>query len=522
VLSTINNQSASSTPSPSPAPETGVTLTSGVGFRSSGPRTHKELEETRILVTRAQRQALQAKPEALKKLRDRVCVALPHTIQEIKWDDIFNASTDSDLGSAMIGVKTMMEDVREFAAQYDLSYVCEIPLVRDLFNESELAMCTDFKNLLSDYMVFDERYVRKYQEVVNVRGFAVDVESSRWLQAVLEKSMEPTLLVRVKQRFSTFSTEERGGLSMFCVVANMVAKPSFEFIETGQNWIKAFKLSDFSGENVPVANSRFKAVVEALDAAPGALPPTTIEKYLKGMTHCGCDEFKILVSSLIGSYNNPMDRIKERFSTATILDQFSTALEEKYSALVIDKEWSGATSKGSVFAAEKGLDRRRDEDDRRNGRFDRRYDGVDRRRDGDDRRNDRHQRKHKYPSREAWFDAQICAKCGKSHPTFAHDDPVGMRSLSRKPANKGYSKAKLSRRVREAVHNLIADAQLTQDELEEQHYANMAGSDYFEALDQEDGDDEDVDDGGDGEEAEEEDGGISALVAAALGNLLKD
>jgi hypothetical protein len=61
-----------------------------------------------------------------------------------------DTSTDSDLGSAMIGVKTMMEDIKEFATQYDLSYVCEIPLVRNLTNESELAMCTDFKNLLSD------------------------------------------------------------------------------------------------------------------------------------------------------------------------------------------------------------------------------------------------------------------------------------------------------------------------------------------------------------------------------------
>jgi hypothetical protein len=84
-----------------------------------------------------------------------------------------------------------------------------------------------------------------------------------------------------------------------------------------------------------------------------------------------------------------------------------------------------------------------------------------------------------------------------------------------------YSKGKLARRVREAVHNLIAESQLTQDELEEQHYANMAGSDHFEALDEGDGD-EDGEDGEDGENPEEEDGGISALVAAALGNLLKD
>jgi hypothetical protein len=65
---------------------------------------------------------------------------------------------------------------------------------------------------------------------------------------------------------------------------------------------------------------------------------------------------------------------------------------------------------------------------------------------------------------------------------------------------------------------LIADSQLTQDEFEEQHYANMAGSDQFEALDCEDGDNEDVDDR---EDVEEEDGAISPLVAAALGQRVK-
>jgi hypothetical protein len=384
-------------------------------------------------------------------------------------------------------------------------------------------MCTEFKNLLSDYMLFDEGYVRQYQEVVNVRGFAVDVESSRWLQAVLEKSIEPTLLIRVKQCLATFSIKEVGGLSMFLVVANMVAKPSHEFIETGQSWIKQFKLSNFPGENVPIANSRFKAVVEALGAAPGGLPPTTIDKYLEGMNNCACEKFRILVSSLIGSYNNPMDRIKERFTVASILDQFSTALDEKYAALVIDKEWSGVSSKGSIFLADKRRDfndNRRDFNDNRRDGY--RRDGTDKRRDEDDRRDgDRQQRKHRYPTREAWFDAQICGKCGKNHPTFAHDDPVGKRSLPRKPPNKGYSKSKLAKRVREAVHNLIAESQLTQDELEEQHYANMAGSDHFEALGEEDGD-ESGDNEDDGEETEEEDGAISALVAAALGNLLKD
>jgi hypothetical protein len=271
-----NQKPAAATPSPSFAPEQGVILTSGVGFRSKGPRTDKELDATRILVTRAQRQELQAKPGSLKKLCDRVCVALSHTIQEVKWSDILYDSTDSDLGSVMIGVSMILEEVSEFAHSYDLKYVCDIPLVSNLWDESQLAQCSTFKYLLTDFTLLDEGYVCTYQEVINVQGFAVNVESCRWLQLMLEKSIEPTFLVRVKQRLASFHPTERGGLTMYYVVALMVAKPSHEFIQSGQDWIKAFALSKFSGENVPIANSRFKAVVDALAATPDALPPTIL------------------------------------------------------------------------------------------------------------------------------------------------------------------------------------------------------------------------------------------------------
>lgn len=123
ALNLLNNQKApAATPASSGNPtEAGVILTNGVSFCSKGPRSDKELEETRILVTRAQRQ----------ELRDRICVPLPLTIQEIKWSDILDASTDADIRSAMIGVKTMMNDVEEFAFAYDLAYDCDIPLVTD-------------------------------------------------------------------------------------------------------------------------------------------------------------------------------------------------------------------------------------------------------------------------------------------------------------------------------------------------------------------------------------------------------
>ena len=50
---------------------------------------------------------------------------------------------------------------------------------------------------------------------------------------------------------------------------------------------------------------------------------------------------------------------------------------------------------------------------------------------------------------------------------------------------------------------------------EEEHYINMADAETFEELEG------DIDDSADND-SEDEDGGVSALVAAALGNLLKD
>jgi hypothetical protein len=88
------------------------------------------------------------------------------------------------------------------------------------------------------------------------------------MQATLKKSIDSTLLIRIKQRLALFKPDERGGITMYYVMANFIAKLFYEFIETGQNWISNFKLSNFAGEPVPTANSCIKAVIEALSTSP--------------------------------------------------------------------------------------------------------------------------------------------------------------------------------------------------------------------------------------------------------------
>jgi hypothetical protein len=105
----------------------------------------------------------------------------------------------SDLGSAMISTKSMLDQVLEFAVSYDLAYIFNLPLVNDLWSDTELAQCSEFKNLLTDFTSFGEGYVCTYQAVINVQGFDIDTESSAWMQATLEKSINSTLLIQIKQ-----------------------------------------------------------------------------------------------------------------------------------------------------------------------------------------------------------------------------------------------------------------------------------------------------------------------------------
>jgi hypothetical protein len=77
-------------------------------------------------------------------------------------------------------------------------------------DDQELAICSNYKNVLTGKRT-SLRHIsasRKYQSIINIQGFAVDTESSYWLQIVLEKSTESSLLIRVKQRLNSFDKSD--------------------------------------------------------------------------------------------------------------------------------------------------------------------------------------------------------------------------------------------------------------------------------------------------------------------------
>jgi hypothetical protein len=78
-----------------------------------------------------------------------------------------------------------------------------------------------------------------------------------------------------------------------------------------------------------------------------------------------------------------------------------------------------------------------------------------------------------------------------------------------------FSSKEKKKKFSQAVHQASLEHCDSEVSPEEEHYINMADAEIFEELEG------DVDDSADND-SEDEDGGVSALVAAALGNLLKD
>jgi hypothetical protein len=473
----------------------GTVLASGLSLPAGFPRTKDMFVTSRVQISRHNRGKT---VEARRKLRDRVCVKLDHTLKLTKWDEILDSRTDSDLGSAVISLQTQIDCVVEFCIINDIAYVCNMPDVDDMFDKQELMYCTSYKNVLTEYHSVELPQVKQYQALINLHCGMVDVESSEWLMKVLEKSTDPALLTVIKQIMSAWEPQERGGVSMFKAVVDKISSNTFEFLQAGVNYIIGFRLSKFDGENVIVANTRFMAVVTALPAS--SLPPKTVEFYLRGMSDCSSDEFKEVVSAQKGMLYTPWYKSFIRVEKVTIpqqLDEIGRTLEEKYTALTATGTWSGAHKKSSVFPAL-----------------------------GAPVKSVGGQRKQKYASREEWFDAQTCRKCGKNHPTFAHDDPVGMRI--KKPSATS-NKKKLhfktpqdKARFAKKAYQLYLDSfdGSTEPNMAEE-YINMAGAGDVESAEAADEEEVQVNIGEVEDESDSDDDGITALVAAGLENLLK-
>ena len=79
---------------------------------------------------------------------------------------------------------------------------------------------------------------------------------------------------------------------------------SFELVQGLVPFLSSLDLRSFDRENVPMATSRFKAMMQALPLS--LVPDNILDFYVAGMSRASSDEFREVCSSLHGSIINPM------------------------------------------------------------------------------------------------------------------------------------------------------------------------------------------------------------------------
>jgi hypothetical protein len=490
--------------SSAPDEDSGTSLKSGLVLRSAGPRTDSQVQSTRVLVSRHDRGRT---PDERKKLRERVCIKLASTISVPDYATLLSPHSSEDMGAFALDRQTAHRALLDWLTAHDIHYVGQMPLVSDYSDLHQVAQATEFVDLFDTHTSVPAAQVHQYQALINVHGSSVDAESCEWLLSVLEKSTAPSLLQQVKQAYDSLPSVQRGGLSLYKLVMDRIDLRSFESIQGLVSFLSGFDLRSFDGENVPIATSRFKAVMMALPAS--SVPANVLEFYLHGMAQASSEEFKEVCSSLRGSINNPMYmEWAYRRPIAFQFDSFAGTLLAKYESLCAVNKWSGVDRKASAFKTALVPPPRKSHPEPPSAPA-----AV------------RSQPKaHKYPSYEAWFDAQTCDVCGGKHPTRFHDDP-GARERGGKRVNSTrrrytFKDSAARSRFNRAVHQAMLDTCDLDDNDEVVNVMEDAvTADGFDA----DPSPATADDSLHGSSGDPDDAfGMAALVAAGLRNLVKD
>jgi hypothetical protein len=228
----------------------------------------------------------------------------------------------------------------------------KIPQGVDLSKPYHVAKATQFKDAINNWQDLDDKDFFQWQGYLLCHGTDVEIESDKWLDDVLQISMEPTLHSEVNSDLHGIPLYQHGSMTtLHCIIKHMVVKNQ-EAHNALETYIKTFDIKVFPGENVPTACLCLKAVAQAL--GDKCLLTNTICKVLKGFTKSSTDSFNAFCESQIalrsGSfYCNLMQSTSLQQQLHNVLKN----LEATYFNLVEGKLWVGVTASpcGSSFMA---------------------------------------------------------------------------------------------------------------------------------------------------------------------------
>ena len=315
---------------------------SGLEINLASRKTDK-LESTRVILFKYERGN---DPISTKKTRDKVVKAIEPKISTNNISRIITSedATSFDVATDALSWQAHLQNVRKYCVQYDMLSILSIPIGVDYSNPSNVLTHTEYKDAIENWRDLDDEDYFKWQEFLLRYSSVTEVESDAWLEDTLQLSLEKTLKAEIDSDVSAIPLHQRGSLTTLrCIIKRLVVKNQ-ESRDALVVYITNFDITQFPGENVPLASLRLKAVARAL--GNDDLPKNTIRKVLDGFAKSSTKSFNDLCASQIalrrGSLMQPL--LKTTPLHSQLVDVLGD-LETTYLELVGGHKWEGISAR---------------------------------------------------------------------------------------------------------------------------------------------------------------------------------
>ena len=319
-------------------------------------RDDKDIPTTCVILRKNERGA---DAIARKKTRDKVVQALKPEISAGNISRILTSSDEKeyDVASEAISWQTILKAIHRHCIQYDFISLLTIPRNVDLTQPLQVAKATKFLDAIIDWQQLEDNDYYEWQAFILKHGSAVELESDSWLEDTLLLSMDKTLRSEIESDISGFPKTCQGSITTLRLIMKRMVVKNQEARDALELYIKNFDITNFPGENVPMACLRLKAVATAL--GNDNLPINVIRIVLDGFAKSSTKSFNDVCSSQIAMRRTSLYKnILKNTSLHTQLIDVLNDLENSYLELIGGKKWDGVGHSGqnqynSVFKNER-------------------------------------------------------------------------------------------------------------------------------------------------------------------------
>jgi hypothetical protein len=222
--------------------------------------------------------------------------------------------------------------------------ILSIPKGVDYSNPENFILHTTYKNAIDDWQELEDKDYFEWQELLLQYSSENEIKSDAWLKDILHLSMEKTLKAEGDSDISAIPLRQRGSItSVRCIIKQMVIENQ-ESRDALETYIKIFDITNYPGENVPIACLCLKAVACAL--GNDNFPKNIIRKVLDGFSKSSTKSFNDVCASQLALRRSRL--VQTLIKTTSLYSQLVNLLgdlETTYLELVGGQKWEGIATR---------------------------------------------------------------------------------------------------------------------------------------------------------------------------------